>query len=124
MQAARPQSNVTQARSAAYVNTPAEKKPVSSTPQNRFYAKPSEVVKAGGGFAPPAPKPEQRSAVPQQAKGQAPASVRPTPGKAADNASSGGKVISPDPLDRPADDPEGFKFSDWLRSWRESQERN
>ncbi|MBC3185168.1 hypothetical protein H7347_01025 [Corynebacterium sp. zg-331] len=41
-----------------------------------------------------------------------------------EKTSGGAKVINPDPLARPAEDPEGFKFSDWLRSWRESQEHN
>ncbi|WPF65495.1 MULTISPECIES: hypothetical protein [unclassified Corynebacterium] len=144
MQAGRAQNNATKNQAASFPGPAvrrAEPQPKQAAkpsggvkPDQRFYAKPSEAVKPKpAGYAPPVKKPEQRYSAPSSpkpAQRQAAPSGKPVTGpkqvaaRPQDKGSSGAKVINPDPLARPVEDPEGFKFSDWLRSWRESQERD
>ncbi|KQB85166.1 hypothetical protein Cocul_00304 [Corynebacterium oculi] len=145
MQTGRAQNNATKNQAASYPGPAvrrAEPQPKQAAkpsggvkPDQRFYAKPSEAVKPKpAGYAPPVKKPEPRFSAPSSpspSQQRQPASGGKTitgpkqaTARTQDKGSSGAKVINPDPLARPVEDPEGFKFSDWLRSWRESQERS
>ncbi|MDP9851499.1 hypothetical protein [Corynebacterium lowii] len=122
-QSASPQKSVArqaepQAKQAAKSTT------ASQAPQQKFYAKPSQAVKQNAGFKAQGQKPAESNQPKRQVSGPKSTPVAKPERKKAQENTGGGRVINPDPLDRPSDDPEGFKFSDWLRSWRESQERN
>lgn len=145
MQAGRAQNNATKNQAVSYpgpATRRAEVQPKQAAqpssgvkPDQRFYAKPTEAVKSKtAGYTSPAKKQEPRfsapTASPSVPQRQANPGGKPATGpkqvaaRPQEKSSGGAKVINPDPLARPVEDPEGFKFSDWLRSWRESQERN
>lgn len=106
---------------APAAQVPAAQGPATRLPQQQSQL-PQQLPQAQRVSQPPQPAQRVQPAQPQQpAQTAAQAPQAPQAPQPVQSGHQAAEVVTPPPLEAPTSGQEGFKFSDWLESWRERQ---